>query len=380
MKKVISLALIALSLSAMAAPKSVPETVTPGSDSKITYVGRTLVEGDNVTFDWTGTSIRFRFEGNYLAIKVSDTDKDYYNLWIDRAPDAEADKIITVQGKDTLIVLFNEDEFKAKYGKKAPKVHTATLMKRTEGEQGKTTIHEVITKGALLQADGVKERVIEYIGDSYTCGYGSENSVATDPFTKETENQNKAYDAILGRYFDADILVIAHSGMGMARNYNDKLKGYTMVDRYENVFDNGFDEVPDAPKWDVANFPVKPAITVIYLGANDFSVSRQPSISVWKREYHKMLKQIKENYGEDHPILCVATKNDPVIYEYVKEAVATCGLKNVRNICTSDGLFSSDELGAAHHPNYVAHQKTAHVLIPYIATMTGWGLQDRPIK
>ena len=379
MKRIIFLAAVLLSVSA-AAKVPVKETVTPASDSRITYIARTLVEDGDVTFDWSGSRCRVRFEGNYLAIKVSDTGKQFFNLWIDREPDHEADKILTVTGKDTLIVLCDEADFAARYGKKVPAEHFVTLMKRNEGEQGKTTLHAFVTKGALLQAAPVKDRIIEFIGDSYTCGYGSENSIATDRFKPETENQNKAYDGILGRYFDADILVIAHSGMGIARNYNDKLSGYTMVERYLNVFDNGFDEVKDAPKWDPSTSPLKPDITVIFLGANDFSVSRQPSKAAWKRNYIRLLQEVKDFYGEDHPILCCATQNDPEIYEYVKLAVDAADLKNVRHVCISQGVQLETERGADHHPNYAAHRKTAHVYIPYIATLTGWGLQDRPIR
>ena len=61
--------------------------------------------------------------------------------------------------------------------------HTVVLKKRTEGSEGRTTISEYITKaGELLQAEGLKERQFEVIGDSYTCGYGTENSIRTDPY------------------------------------------------------------------------------------------------------------------------------------------------------------------------------------------------------
>jgi hypothetical protein len=62
--------------------------------------------------------------------------------------------------------------------------------------------------------------------------------------------------------------------------------------------------------------------------------------------------------------------------------VNTCGLKHVDYL----GYFpaqhhnTDEDLGAAWHPNYNAHQKIAYSLIPYIATITGWGLQDMPVK
>ncbi len=379
MKKNIAF-LLAAAVAFSVAAKPVGETRTPASDGRITYVGRVLAEGDSVSFDWTGATVKIRFTGDYLALRLSDTDKNYYNLWIDRDADESADRIVEVRGTDTLIVLCDKAFLSERYGRKIPAVHTAVFQKRTEGEQGKTTVHEVVTKGELLQADGIKERVIEFVGDSYTCGYGSENSVASDPFTKETENVNKAYAAIVCRYFDADAIIVAHSGMGIARNYNSKFQGYCMPERYLNVFDDSLEKVPDAPAWSPEMSPAVPAMTVVYLGANDFSVSLQPSRTAFVSQYIKLLKEIKANYGEDHPILCVGTKNDPGIYEYVRAAVTSCGLKRVHCLGCTDALFDKTELGASHHPNYRAQIKTAYAIIPYISTLTGWEINEKPVK
>jgi hypothetical protein len=43
-------------------------------------------------------------------------------------------------------------------------------------------------------------------------------------------------------------------------------------------------------------------------------------------------------------------------------------------------LDTDVDLGAAMHPNYIGHQKFAYAYIPYVATITGWGLQDNPVK
>ena len=378
MKKYLVLLLLAAALPL--ASKTKTRIVNPASDERIVYVGRTLVEGDRVSMDWSGSYLRVAFTGDYLAMKVSDTKKNYYNVWLDARPGPEADKVISTFGKDSLVVLYDESDFKARYGKKSPEVHTVCLQKRTEGEQGLTTFSSFITAGDLVAAEPVRPRVIEFIGDSYTCGYGSENSVASDPFKPETENQNKTYAAIAGRYFDADIYVIAHSGMGIIRNYNSKLKGYTMIQRYQNVFDNGFDEVPDAPKWTADRMPVKPAITVIYLGANDFSTSLQPLKKNFIKNYITLLREIKDFYGEDHPVLCLAANRDPELGEYVRDAAEASGMDKVEFLGFSTAAHSHSELGASSHPAYAAHRKLAYGVIPCIATLTGWALTDKPVE
>ena len=347
----------------------------PASDSRITYVARTLTEGSDVSFDWTGSYIRIAFEGSYLAVNLSDSGKDWFTVWIDSPFTKDADCILTAKG-DTTLVLCYAAMLKAKYGKKIPRQHTVILQKRSEASQGRVTIHSIKAE-KLLQAEPVKQRVIEFVGDSFTCGYGAENSKPSDPFRPEDENQNHTHAAILGRYFDADILVAAHSGQGVNRNYNDGGRGYTMVDRYVRTFDSSDPKDKDAPKWQPDVFPVKPAITVIYLGENDFSRQRQPSKRAFTEDYIKLLKEIKAFYGEEHPILCAAPRIE--VFEYVQAAVEQAGMKNVTYTGIFRQAFLMSETGSSHHPAYPAQRKIAHNFIPYISTLTGWPIQDKPI-
>ena len=347
----------------------------PASDPKVAFVGRTLVEGDNVSFNWTGVYARISFTGNYLAMKVSDTKKNYYNIWLDKSADNAADKLVTTFGSDSLVVLIDEADMAARYGKKVPAgPHSILIRKRTEGEQGTTTIHSFITNGELVQAEPLKSRMIEFIGDSYTCGYGTEGLSARERFRPDTENSNYSYAAIVSRYFDADCYVIAHSGRGIARNYNDGAQGSWMPELYNGVMDESNPE--KFIKWDAAASDFKPAMTIILLGTNDFSVRKQPVISLWKSQYLKLLKEIKANYGNDHPILCCAAKGYAEMYDYVRAAVEASGMKNVTFMGHGQSVFAENEYGSDGHPNYQGHRKYAHAIIPYVSTITGWPMKD----
>ena len=381
MKRITILLASALMLSmASQAKAQTPVNEYPASDSKIVWVGRAIAQGDQVSGDWTGIYARIKFAGDGLAIKVSDTKKNYYNLWLDKETWNEPDKIVTVTGTDTTIVLLAKEEILTLCGKKNARkdsVHQITLQKRTEGEQGKTTFQKVLVNGSLLEADAVRPRAIEFVGDSYTCGYGSENSVKTDPFKPETENCNKSYCNIVARYFDAECILVAHSGFGIARNYNDNVKGWYMPERYSQAYDMDRDS-----RYDASTASVKPDITVIYLCTNDFSTGRQPSKGMFQENYKILLGKIKEAYGEAHPILCVAGKNDFLMAEYISEVANECGLRKVSFAVLCPYVHNSDDdLGASFHPNYEGHKKKAMVLIPYVATMTGWGLNpEKPIR
>ena len=362
--------------------------VIPAADSRVTFVGRTLVENGDVSFDWTGVYFRIAFTGKSLSMRASDikwdtttemaaTRHNYYNVWIDAPMSAEPHRIIEVASMDTVIELIDPVYLK----NSRVKVHQVIVQKRTEGEQGKTIIHEFATdaKGQFLQAEPIRKRQLEFIGASYDCGYGVDDSSRLAKFTPETENASRSFPAIISRYFDADYVVVAHSGMGAARNYNSKFDGYHMPDRYLQTFD--MDSAQDT-RWNATASDIRPALTLIYLGGNDFSVSLQPSYEKFRDGYYRLIRYIKDNYGEDHPVLCVSSKAHSTLLDYMRDMVKFCPMSNVHFMacCPSLHLSTDEDLGASMHPNYIGHQKFSYAYIPYVATITGWGLQDNPVK
>ena len=188
----------------------------PASDSRITWIGRTDVRDGDVSFDWSGVYAVVDFRGDTLQLRASGTGKSIFNVWIDRdAMTPAPDTTFCLAGRDTTFTLFAG----------AADTHRIVVQKRTEGEQGCATFH-AFRADSLLQARPVRERVIEFVGDSYTCGYGTLSDSATDPFTPETEDCNRTYAAVIARHFGADFWLVAHSGMGIARNYADVLPGW----------------------------------------------------------------------------------------------------------------------------------------------------------
>ena len=372
MKKSLFLALCLIAFSSL---RLMAETI-PATDSRITFVGRTAVQGTSVSFDWTATYFRIAFSGQSLTMKASDTQRNYYNVWIDSPTSAEPHRVIAVAGTDTVIELVDPAYLK----KSRRSVHEVIVQKRTEGEQGTTTIHEFsASKGQFFPAMPLAERQLEFIGDSYTCGYGIDAKSRLEKFTPETENASRSYAAIVSRYFGADYIAIAHSGMGIARNYNSKFKNWWMPDRYLQTFDM---DSTQATRWDAAKSDFHPAMTIVYLGANDFSTALAPRYEDFRKHYYRLFSYIKANYGEDHPILCVATKTHEYLFNYVRDLVNNCGLENVNYLgyCPAQHLHTDEDLGADVHPNYNGQKKKAYSIIPYIATITGWGLQDMPVK
>jgi len=355
MKKILSLTSLLL-CSAFAALAE--QTIPASSKESVTVVGRYATDADKISFDWSGVQLRIRFKGTRLEMKASDTKANWFNVWVDKTPGAREDFKIRTSSDSTYVIVSG-----LKKGE-----HTVVLQKRTEGEQGIVSIENFRTDGVFLTAPAMAARKIEFIGDSYTCGYGTESASRDDPFSPDTENCNLTYAEIAGRYFGAEAVHISHSGCGVVRNY-DSFKSPTMTERYGQVFDTN----PEA-KWDFAKYT--PDIVVIYLGTNDFSTGMQPSYEAWKSNLDSMIGQVREAYTASVPVLVVASNASPDLAKYVEKSVA--GLENVHwTAVQTDAHNRESDLGASWHPNYQGQRKVASIMIPYISTLTGW---EMPFK
>lgn len=69
----------------------------PAVDSRIVYEGRTFVENESVSFDWSGTTVRIHFSGRSLSMKASGTKTCYFNVWVDEEPSAKHQSVLEVK-------------------------------------------------------------------------------------------------------------------------------------------------------------------------------------------------------------------------------------------------------------------------------------------
>ncbi len=339
--------------------------VTFRADSpEIRYTGRFEKSTDGfVSFNWSGTYLQTEFTGSYIAINASDTKRNYYNVFIDGVQTG----VISIAGKDTTIVL-------ARW-LKADK-HSLRLQKRSEGEQGTTTIKSLIlnTGERLFPAPPKKERHIEFIGNSITCGYGTEGLKKSDPFKAETENCNLAFGCIISRYFNADYTLIAHSGRGAARNYGDTARVSKVSMR--ELINGTFDMIPEN-KWNFKDYT--PNLVVINLGSNDFSTKPHPLKEEFLSSYEKIISRLREVYG-DVQILCVAPPKGEA-FDFLREYCLLRKDKNLHFAAYLNEVYNdSTDLGSSGHPNLEGQKKIAMTLIPHISSIMKWDLSEKIIK
>lgn len=334
------------------------EKTTSIADSPARVVGRTegLADG-SVAFDWSGVYVDIRFRGSYLAVELSDTKRNYLNLWID----GEEQPKLTSEGDHTTLVLFNNPEAEGE--------HVVRIQKATEAEQGRVTLHTLTTDGRLLATDALKlPRHIEFYGDSLTCGYGTESKSGSEPFLPETENCRYTYAALTAAHFGADYNLISHSGRGLVRNYGDAQQlsdpTTTMSARAFRLYD----EDPDSA-WDCAQSPYRPDAIVITLGTNDFSTSPHPTEEQYIAGYRALIAKLREAWGQELPVLCVV--HSPFAVKCVEKMVEELPKTAMADI--SWGVYNrTTDLGASEHPNRYGQEKMAKVVIEKFAELTSW--------
>lgn len=160
--------------------------------------------------------------------------------------------------------------------------------------------------GSAQQGDRTQtRRQIEFIGDSYTVGYG--NTSPTRSCTPEqvwlTTDNSKAFGPLTANAYGADYQVNAISGRGVVRNYNGGTKD-TLVQMYPFVLFDKKERYSD-PSW-------RPQVVVVGLGTNDFSTELHPGEQWSSREqlhaeyeatYVRFLQQLRQQQPQAYLLL-----------------------------------------------------------------------------
>ncbi len=334
---------------------------------EVSFTGRVQrLDNGGVRYDWTGVYLQTAFTGSRIAAVMSEEGTSFHNVFID----GQWVKKIKVTGKEPQTITLADRLSEGQ--------HILRLQKCTEGEYGCTTVKEIVVeRTAELSPVLPADRFIEVIGDSYTCGYGTESDNRDDPFQLETENCDKAYACIVARHFNADYALVAHSGQGIVRHWGDsvQISADNMPIRWTQRFDAHGTEPYDYQAY-------RPQLVLINVGTNDFSPGAMPTVEQYVGSYVKLIQSVKARYGEEVTVLCITphSANSELKAALHELRNRTQQMHRVYMANAMDRTVSEDtDLGASWHPNYRGQCKIAMSLIPQISTIMGWPVTTNPV-
>lgn len=215
--------------------------------------GRVIAEPDGaLSFGWPGVYFEGRFEGEGVRVRF-DAPEEYMRLLIDGQERLVFKRLgavdVTLEGL-------------------APGAHLVRLEKLTESQSGGGRFIGFYPVGQATPLPiAARARQIEFIGDSYTVGYGNTSTTRTCTQVEihDRTDTQQAFGPRVANRFGADYRINAYSGYGVIRNYDGGVRDQSLPIIYPRL-------KPDAPEAIAApGEGWRPQVIVINLGTNDFS-------------------------------------------------------------------------------------------------------------
>lgn len=329
----------------------------------VQYTGRVdFINPKQPLISWPGTSIKAKFTGNALKIKLDDQEgNNYFNVIID-GNDQFPHVLQANPGSYTYPIAYYLQEGE----------HTVEIYKRTEGHEGSTKFLglELADNGKLLTLPKRPTRKIAFFGDSITSGMG--NEAADNHGDKDLSEKNNylSYGSITARNLHAEHHTVSLSGIGIMVSWFD----FTMKEYFDQINAAGNNN----SHWDFSSWT--PDIVVINLFQNDSwlvteskRISPIPTADKITQAYVDFINTIRLHYP-NKPIVCALgsmdiTQKGSKWPGYVKTAVAR--IKKMDSKANIDTIFF-EHTGYKKHPRVHQHQRNADKLTELIKAKMQW--------
>jgi Carbohydrate esterase 2 N-terminal/GDSL-like Lipase/Acylhydrolase family len=322
----------------------------------IQYVGRINFSNAKAPRFWMpGVYIKARFTGSSCTVLLND-EMLYgsFHNYIEIAVDNNQPLRLQLTGR--------QNEIEAAKGLAAGE-HTIVICKNTEAGIGYLEFTGLKCKD-LRPLPKEPLRKIEFIGNSITCGTGSDQSVV--PCGKgvwhDQHNAYMSYGPVTARQLHAQYHLSAVSGIGLMHSCcNLKI-----------IMPQVFDKINmrnDSIAWDFKQYI--PDVVTISLGQND---GIQDS-AVFCNNYAGFIKQVRTQYPKAGIICLTSPMADETLAAVMKKYLAAvvkkangAGDKQVYTFFFSKRYHN----GCDGHPDLAEHQLIAAELTTYIKKLKSW--------
>ena len=337
-------------------------------NADIRRLGRTLMRNGTLWLGYSLTGAEFDFDGTSLSAELT-TDWVNDEAWKENFQPYMA---VLVNGK--LSKRFAVSEGTAEYelyrSEKAEKVRIR-LVKLSENAFSKVGVLSFSANGKLTATKPCSERMIEFVGDSITCGFGIEGKSVCDNFRTSTENPLINYASLTANGLGAEYQLTSWTAIGVYSN-SVKDEGVTepdnawtmpvIYDYTDKAVDGMLGNEPE--KWDFSRFA--PQLIVVNLGTNDKDFTRgiPERTAAFENCYREFIAHIREKNPQAH-IICALGAMGRELLPQVENAVKVLADERIISL-GFDVQREEDGIGSEWHPSAVTHRKMADKLIAEI--------------
>jgi hypothetical protein len=337
---------------------SAPVPIESLSGSALVVYGRGLVNNGGMELIGSAAHVGVSFTGKACEVDVLVPDEAGHN-YVQYELDGVYGKKVRVAGRQTVVIEAS-----------GAGVHRLWLYKAGEAMSGPVLVERVRGE-ALKSLKRPAGPVIEFIGNSITCGAMSDTSVSPCGVGDYVDHHNAyyAYGPRAARALGVEYMLSSVSGIGIYRNWNSD--GPTMPQVYEKA---GLD-VSDGRSWDFGK--VRPAVVCIALGTNDLSHGDGKHArlafdsAVFVGTYIRFVQLVKGKY----PAARIALLSSAVVGGADGSLLQRC-LRSVKQ--GVDALYASGKrvavfdfapmraAGCGGHPSVEDHAELAQELVPFL--------------
>lgn len=321
------------------------------------YVGRFDHAAKKKAKCWNpGAYIEVAFTGSFLEIEVNDEMRFGGHNFIEVIVDGGTPQRIQLKANNNVILISDSLE---------KRQHTLLICKDTESAMGYIEFVGISCESVI--AVKPKKRRIEFIGDSITCGNGSDESQVKcgEGTWYDQHNAYMSFGPLVSRAFQADWQLSSVSGIGLTRSCCG------LETTMPQVFDR-INFAVDGPKW---KFPTQPDVVVITLGQNDGIQDSTDYCST----YVEFIQQVRKVYKRATIVCSTSPMANEKLQGQMNRYVpaVTAAMHRLGDLNIHPFLYkNSYRSGCFFHPTVAEHKLMSMELIPFIAEVTGWEQQE----
>ena len=320
------------------------------------YTGRIDFSRPKMPRYWMpGVYVKARFTGNSCIVLIND-EMLYGNFhnYVEIVVDDQKPVRLRLTGK--------QNEIEAAKGLSSGE-HTIVICKNTEAGIGFIEFAGLKCR-SLKRLPAKPVRTIECIGNSITCGTGSDQSEIPcgKGLWQDQHNAYMSYGAVTARNLHAQYQLSSVSGIGLMHSCcNLKI-----------IMPQVFDKInmrADSIAWDFKNYI--PDVVTICLGQND---GIRDSV-IFCTNYTDFIKQVRMQYSKAN-IVCLTSpmadaKLVAVMKNYLTAIVNTCNRAGDKKV-TAFFFSKRYHNGCDGHPDLEEHQEIANELTGCIKKLKHW--------